>query len=496
MPRLNVLFVASECVPFAKTGGLADVVGALPLALAARGHDVRVVLPRYRVTKRHATSPLPLALEVPMGGGSVFCGVHEAKLERPKRVAPLAAAGPQPSARVYLLEHDELYDRDGIYGDARGDFGDNLRRYALLSRGALRLADTLGFVPDVVHCHDWQTGLVPVYLDTLEQGGPNARAASVFTVHNLAYQGWFAKDDLWQTGLDWGALAFGLEHKSTLNLLKAGVSTATLVSTVSPRYAREIQTREGGEGLDGVLRERGSDLVGVLNGIDEDVWSPERDAHTAAPFTATDLSGKAACKADLQREMGLELDADVPLIGLVSRFASQKGIDLVAEALEEILALDVQLVVLGSGEAWAERAFGDLSQRARTFRAFIGMNDPLAHRIEAGADIFLMPSRYEPCGLNQMYSQRYGTLPVVRGVGGLDDTVENEVTGFKFEDMTAAALAQAVAWAVYTYRVRPDAFRAMQFRAMTKQLGWQQASRQYEALYRLAIARRRGRRVP
>ncbi|HEY4118726.1 MAG TPA: glycosyltransferase, partial [Byssovorax sp.] len=253
--------------------------------------------------------------------------------------------------------------------------------------------------------------------------------------------------------------------------------------------------REGGEGLDDVLRARGADLVGVLNGIDEVVWSPERDVHTAAPFSAHDLSGKAACKAALQRELGLDEDPDVPLLGLVSRFASQKGIDLVAEALEEILALDVQFVVLGSGERWAERAFADLSQRSARFRAFIGMNDGLAHRIEAGADVFVMPSRYEPCGLNQMYSQRYGTLPVVRAVGGLDDTVENEVTGFKFHDMSAAALAQAVAWAVYTYRERPEQFRAMQLRSMTKQLGWQHASRQYEALYRLAIAQRRGRRI-
>ncbi|HVY48001.1 MAG TPA: glycosyltransferase, partial [Minicystis sp.] len=278
--------------------------------------------------------------------------------------------------------------------------------------------------------------------------------------------------------------------------LKGGIYAATLLTTVSPRYAREIQTPEGGEGLDGALRDRGADLIGVLNGIDEAVWDPEHDRYTAAAFSAHDLTGKHACKAALQREMGLAERPDLPLVGLVSRFAVQKGIDLVAEALEEILALDVQVVVLGAGEKWAENAFGELSRRSDRFRAFIGMNEALAHRIEAGADLFLMPSRYEPCGLNQMYSQRYGTLPIVRAVGGLDDTVENEVTGFKFGDMSAGALAQAVAWAVYTYRERPSAFRAMQYRAMTKSMGWQHASRQYEALYRMAIARRRGRAIP
>ncbi|HEY4119255.1 MAG TPA: glycogen/starch synthase, partial [Byssovorax sp.] len=247
MPRLNILFVASECVPFAKTGGLADVVGALPLALAERGHDVRVVLPCYRTARRKASTALPLALEVPLGGGAVWCGVREAILERaPRAGARTRRAEP---VRVYLLEHDQLYDRDGIYGDAQGDFRDNLTRYALLSRGALRLADALDFVPDVVHAHDWQAGLVPVYLDTLEQGGRIGGAASVFTIHNLAYQGWFSKEDLWRTGLGWDVFHAGLlEAKDTVNLLKGGIQASTIVSTVSPRYGREIQTREGGEG--------------------------------------------------------------------------------------------------------------------------------------------------------------------------------------------------------------------------------------------------------
>jgi starch synthase len=487
MPRLKVLFVVSECVPFAKTGGLADVAGALPLALAARGHDVRVVLPRYRSAAKHASERLPAPLAVPLAHGEAWASVWERRLDEPN-----ARGG---SARAYLLEHNQLFDRDGVYGDKQGDFGDNLARFAFLSRGALRLCPYLDFSPDVVHVHDWQTCLVPIYLNTVERASLGS-AASILTIHNLGYQGWFPKESLLQSGLGWDQFHAGsFEAYDRINLLKGGIYHSTLVTTVSPRYAREIQTPEGGERLDGVLRERGADVIGVLNGIDERVWSPENDPHIAAPYSPYDLTGKAACKAALQAELGLPARPDVPLLGIVSRLAGQKGIDLVAEALDDILALDVQLVVLGTGEAWAERLFGRLSHTSQSFRAFIGMNEALAHRIEAGADIFLMPSRYEPCGLNQMYSQRYGTMPVVRAVGGLDDTVENEVTGFKFEDMSADALAQAVAWAVYTYRERPEAFRRMQFQSMTKQMGWQHASGQYEALYRMAIARRSGRRI-
>ncbi len=495
MPRLKVLFVASECVPFAKTGGLADVAGALPIALAERGHDVRVVLPRYRVTRKHlvtagagsATRPaerLPAPLAVPLGHGQAWCAVWETRFSR-------------SDARVYLLEHDALYDRDGIYGDAGGAYGDNLARYALLSRGAIRLCDYLGFTPDIVHVHDWQTGLVPVYLDTLEAGSPAAAAASILTIHNMGYQGWFPKGELFQTQLGWGEFhARSLEAFDSINLLKGGIYHATLVTTVSPRYAREIQAPEGGEGLDGALRDRGGDVIGILNGIDDEVWSPETDPALAAPFTAEDLEGKLACKAALQAEMGLPLDPDSPLVAVVSRFAHQKGIDVFAGALEDILSLGVQVVVLGAGESWAEELFTRLSTAHPRFRAFIGMNEGLAHRIEAGADIFVMPSRYEPCGLNQLYSQRYGTLPVVRAVGGLDDTVENDRTGFKFEELDADELAQAVATAVYTYHERPEHFRMMQYHAMNKPMGWAHASRQYEALYRLALARRRSVAVP
>jgi starch synthase len=479
MPRLKVLFVASEVVPFAKTGGLADVVGALPIALAARGHDVRVVLPRYRVAKKHAAERLPTPLAVPLGHGEAWCGVWEARFGR-------------GDARVYMLEHDALFDRDGIYGEANGAYGDNLARYSLLSRGAIKLCDAIGFAPDVVHAHDWQTALVPVYLRSIEARSPVARAASILTIHNMAYQGWFSKQELYQTQLGWDVFhARGLEAYDGINLLKGGIYHADLVSTVSPRYAREIQTPEGGEGLDGALRDRGADVIGVLNGIDDEVWNPARDPYVAAPFSAEDLDGKALCKAALQAEMGLPDAPRVPIVAIVSRFARQKGIDVFAAALDDILSLGVQVVVLGSGEAWAEKAFARLSAEHPRFKAYIGMNEGLAHRIEAGADLFVMPSRYEPCGLNQLYSQRYGTMPVVRAIGGLDDTVEHDRTGFKFEELDADELGQALATAVYAYHERPEHFRTMQYDSMRKPMSWRHAARQYEALYRLACARRR-----
>jgi starch synthase len=481
MPRLNVLFVASECVPFAKTGGLADVVGALPRALAERGHDVRVVLPRYRMTRAIPATRLPAPLSVELGRRTHWGAVWEAELGR-------------GSARAYLLEHDALFDRDGVYGDSFGEFGDNLARYAFLCRGALAFCRSAGFIPDVVHAHDWPACLAPVYLDTLDARTPLGRAASVLTIHNLGYQGWFDKGDLPATGLGWDSFhRRSLETYDRINLLKAGIYHSTLISTVSPSYAREIQSPQGGEGLEGALGDRAGDILGILNGIDDEVWDPARDPLLPANYTSHDLSGKAVCKATLQQDLDLPVRAEVPLIGVISRLAHQKGIDVLARSIAPILNLGAQLVVLGSGERWAEELFTRLSNTTENFRAFIGMSEKLAHRIEAGADLFLMPSRYEPCGLNQMYSQRYGTLPIVRAIGGLDDTVESDVTGFKFNPLSVEALVQAATWATTIYRERREHFRAMQQHAMAKRMGWSYAARQYEALYRMAVARRRGR---
>jgi len=433
--------------------------------------------------KRH---PAPLA--VPLGGFEAWCAVFETTL-------------PGTSVPVYLLDHVGLFGRDYFYAGPGGiSPADNVARFAFLSRGALQLCHHLGWFPDVLHAHDWPTALVPVYRNTLEppaRDGPFARTASVFTVHNLAHQGVSRREDFMATGLapEW-LREDGLLHDGKLNLMKGGLYHATMLTTVSPRYAREIRTSDGGAGLHRVLRFRGADLVGILNGIDDERWDPSEDRCLAARFSAEDMSGKALCKAALQREMRLAPRSDVPLLGIVTRLTFQKGSDIVARALDRILALDTQVVMLGAGDADLEEFF-----RVRSllgggrFCMTLGYDDALSHRIESGADLFLMPSRFEPCGLNQMYSQRYGTLPVVRATGGLDDTVEQcdeataEGTGFKLWDLSPESLVDTVRWAVRVYREKPALFRTMQRRAMKKQFGWPKAARAYAEVYDWALER-------
>jgi starch synthase len=484
----SVLFVASECTQFVKAGGLGDVVAALPVALRKMGHDARVVIPRYDVIpagslERHAT---PLGVPLGSGSGEAWSAVFETRLKG-------------SDVPVYLLDHEGLFGRGYLYDPPGAHAADNLVRFAFLCRGAIQLCKHLGWVPDVFHVHDWPSALVPVYLNTTERGGPLARSASVLTIHNLAHQAKFPAADLPATRIPWSEFRpDGLEDFGAVNPLKGGLYHSTKLTTVSPRYAQEIRTREGGAGLDGVIRFRGADVVGILNGIDERVWDPTRDPLIPAQFGAADLAGKAQCKRALQKEMGLAERPDVPLIGIVSRLSEQKGTDVVLAALSRILDLDTQVVLLGSGDRPAE---GYLAMRSShgggRFRAWIGFNEAVAHRIEAGADLFLMPSRFEPCGLNQMYSQRYGTLPIVRATGGLDDTVDNydgstgDGTGFKFWDLNPDSLVATVGWAVQTYRARPDHFRAMQLRAMKKSFAWEGAARRYGDVYRWAVAARR-----
>jgi starch synthase len=471
--RLNLLFVASECVPFVKTGGLGDVVGALPRALAARGHDVRILLPRYRKVKSHPATERPEPFRVPMPGGDRWCSLWETELD-----------GGVP---VYMLEHDVLFDRDGIYNDDNGEFRDNVVRFGLLSRAALELPAHLDWPVDVFHVHDWQTALVPVYARLLGR-----RAATVLTIHNLGYQGRYGSGLLLDAGIGAeDAARVGLVQRGDMNLLQGGIVNATCLSTVSPRYAGEIQTPLGGAGLHAALHLRDGDLVGILNGIDDSIWNPRTDPLIPERFGEGDLDrGKATCKAELQRELGLPVRPEVPIVGLVSRFASQKGIDIFAGALDRLRRLDVQVAILGSGEAWAEELFARYGRELPWLSASLRFDEGLAHRIEAGADLFVMPSRYEPCGLNQLYSQRYGTLPVVRAVGGLYDTVEDDHTGFVFDELSARALADTLSYAIWSYRERQEHFRAMQRRAMQKRMGWDVAAAQYDALYRLARRKR------
>ncbi len=480
---MKILFVASECVPYAKAGGLGDVVGALPKALAELGHDVRVVMPRYgfidsRHFLRHAAP-----LGVPLGAGEAWCGVLEAHL-------------PGSEVPVYLLEHDELFGSMKLYDAHTGV--KEMARFALLSRGAFQLCRYLHFTPDVMHVHDWPTAWVPVLLEHVENEPPFAEVATVFSLHNVAHQPRFPAEGL--SLLHLGPEAFneqGLEDHGFLNPFKAGAWYSTMLVAVSPSYALEIRSEPGGAGLHQVFDYRGADLVGILNGIDDAVWDPETDSFLPAHFSVDDLEGKAVCKRELQIEMGLEVRPDVPLFGMICRMTHQKGVDLAIEVLPDLLQDGAQLAFLGSGDPTLELAL-TYAARAHPGRvgARIGYSEGLAHRIEAGSDFFLMPSRFEPCGLNQMYSQRYATLPVVRSVGGLRDTVEtleiglDSATGFAFGPPTPAALAEAVRQATRTYRQSPELIARMRLNGMRKDFGWGPAARRYEDVYGWAVAKR------
>lgn len=486
---LNILIAASEAVPFAKEGGLADVVGALPKHLAALGHDVRVVMPRYyRVDReRFGLRPLPGVLTVPMGIiGNQYCGVYEGRM-------------PGTDVPVYFLDHEQYYGRSALYDEHNEAYLDNDNRFIFLSKGALELCKMIGFHPDVVHAHDWHTAAIPLLLNTTYRHDPNlSGAASLLTVHNMQHQGSFYPGAMEVLGVGWEHFTFlGLEKDNQMNLLKGGMYHATLLNTVSEGYAREMQTPEFGWGLDGVVRERAADLVGILNGVDDDEWNPETDPLIPANYSAADLSGKRLCKESLQRTFGLPVRPEVPLLGMVGRLVKQKGIDVLAEAIPSILALDLQFVMLGAGEPWAHFYFGDIMAAfPEKFGCRIGYSNPLAHQIEAGADFFMMPSAFEPCGLNQMYSLRYGTLPIVRATGGLDDSVENfdekslDGTGFKFQALTSGALFDTVGWAVHTWYNRPEAITGLIRNAMEKRFTWQEAALKYEALYHRAVSQR------
>ena len=483
---LRVLFASSEVAPFRKTGGLGDVAGALPKALKRRGIDVRLVMPLYRGIRWDELERLEGVLEVPMYYGTVRAAVRMGNL-------------PGSDVPIYFLEHHGYFDRPEVYGPADGGgYADNLERFTFFSRASLELASALGFEPDVVHVNDWQTALVPIYLNTLYRGTPLHRAATLFTIHNLAFQGVFDGDGFFVTGLGREHYNPGeLEHFGAMNLMKGALAHATLLSTVSPTYAGEIQRPENGAGLDGVIAARRADLHGILNGIDVQEWDPVKDRHLAAPYSAEEPAGKAICKRELQREMGLPVRAKTPLFGVVSRLTPQKGFDLLAQVMERLLGWDLSIVLLGSGDSDAEEYFTALSRaRGEKFRARIGFDNGLAHRIEAGCDFFLMPSRFEPCGLNQMYSLRYGTLPIVHATGGLADTVANydestgEGTGFVIHRLDARSLGDTVGWALSTYFNRPRDLDAMRRRGMKQDFSWNRAAELYEDLYREAYRRK------
>jgi starch synthase len=461
---LKVAFVASEAAPFSKTGGLADVAGALPAALSALGAEVVVVTPLHRSVRSRATEETPHRLRVAVGGAVVEASVRRA-------------------GNVYFLEHDPYFDREGLYGSGSGDHPDNAARFVFFCRGAMELLRQLG-APDILHAHDWQAGLVPVYARTLYASEfPDVK--TVFTIHNLAYQGCFWHWDMPLLGLDWSHFTpKGLEFYGRISFLKAGLVWADALTTVSPTYAREIQTPEQGCGMDGLLRERRAALHGILNGADSTEWDPATDRHLPARYSARSLSGKAECKAALQRRAGLAAEPGRPLLGMVVRLTEQKGIDLLVQAVDGIVAEGAQVAVLGSGERRYEDALRAAAARqAGRVSVTLGFDEGLAHLVEAGSDLFLMPSRYEPCGLNQIYSLRYGTVPVVRATGGLADTVEDGVTGFTFGPYSPGALLEAVRRALAAFR-EAKRWKEIQRAGMARDFGWSSSARRYLELYR------------
>ena len=474
--------IGSEAVPFAKTGGLADVLGALPPAIARLGWDVTLVLPRYRDV---AAGSLVDTFPVGIGGYTREIGFFE---------APLSGG-----ARAILVDCPDLFDREELYAP-RGSPGypDNARRFGMLVRAALEFTARRGQRPSVVHGHDWQAGLAPVYLKTLYASHPILGGVpSVFTIHNLAYQGLFEPDWLPRVDLGWEQLTVNrLEFWGRFSFLKGAIEDAAVITTVSRTYANEIQTPEFGFGFDGILRDRRDDLFGILNGIDTAEWDPRHDAFLPAPFGPEALEGKLAAKRAILARSGLPDDGSSiarPLVGMISRMVDQKGFDLIEEVAGTLSRLDATFVVLGTGDARYQDLWTDLAARhPQRIAAHIGFDEGLAHLIEGGADIFLMPSRFEPCGLNQMYSLRYGTLPVVRAVGGLADTVRDYVpadpasTGFVFTDYTGRALLEALHRALALYR-EPDSWRAVQRAGMGEDNSWDHSAREYVTIYEKAI---------
>lgn len=479
---MRILFVASEGLPFSKTGGLADVVEALPKALAAVGHEVAVVLPRYRGTKA-STIVLP-SLTIPMGEHLRFPAVADGTL----------LAG----VRYYFVDDPAYFDRDQLYGEKGKDYPDNAERFAEFSRAAIEIAKHV-WPPDVIHCHDWQAALVPVLLRSQYASDPLLRGIPVvFTIHNMGYHGLFPPAVLKQIGLSEKLFnPEALEFFGSVNLLKGGLLYSDYLTTVSRKYAQEIQTVEYGHGLDGVVRNRANHLRGILNGVDYSQWSPEADAFIASRYSPQDLSGKQLCKKDLLEQFKLPQDnLKRPLIGIVSRFADQKGFDLIAEQAETLMKEDLAIAALGTGEPKHEQLFRELAARyPGRVGVKIAYDNTVAHKIEAGADIFLMPSRYEPCGLNQIYSLRYGTVPVVRATGGLDDTIEDfdaqrgTGTGFKFEEYTGDALVGCLRRALEIYS-KPKLWQHIQLSGMARDFSWTASAGEYAKLYE---ASRKGR---
>ncbi len=479
--KLHVAFVTPEMGPYIKTGGLADISASLPKALVRMGHRVTVILPRY------------YAVWFPPGE---FAGSVHVPVDGVPRSAGFYRTRTEAGVDVVFVEYPEFYGRAVLYGE----YDDNRLRFAFLARAALEYFRSRGERPDVFHAHDWQTGLVPVYLKASYWDDPTLhRMPSVFTIHNVAYQGQFGTDTVGLLGLPWNlGTSFALEYHGAISYLKGGTVFAELVNTVSPTYAREIQGPEHGFGFDGVVRSRAADVVGILNGVDYDEWDPRSDRHIARTYGPDSLGDKAACKADLLRTFGLPEFPDLPLVGVTSRLVWQKGFDIVAGAWWDLVHRPLRMVVLGTGEPGIQEGLRHLQQRdPDRFAVRFAYDEKLAHEVMAGSDLFLMPSRSEPCGLTQMYALRYGTIPIVRATGGLADTVEpydgakGKGTGFRFDNADGTGLVWALDQALAAWKNR-KAWAALQRRAMAKDFSWERSGAEYVALYRRAMAKFEG----
>lgn len=481
---MKVLIVSPEIFPFVKTGGLADVTGALPKALRSLGVEARVILPKHKGIEE-------LGFPMRYHNQRISCQVSQSFVDGE------IVESEYDGITAYLVEKDEYFYRDYLYSTPDGDYLDNAERFIFFSKSVLEAIKATGFVPDVIHCNDWETSLVPVFLKTLYQNDPElGKIATLLTIHNLGYQGIFWHYDMHLLNIGWEYFTPDyLEFFGHINFLKGGIVFSDILNTVSRQYSKEIQTPEYGYGLDGILKTRHEDLYGIVNGIDYGDWNPATDKNLPRQFSVDDQKNKKACKKALQEAFGLSVNDGIPVIATISRLADQKGFDLIGSAMEKMLALGVQYVVLGTGERKYHDLFTDLAKQfPKSFSVKIAYDNKLAHIMEAGADMFLMPSRYEPCGLNQLYSLKYGTVPVVRGVGGLEDTIidfsrsPETGTGFKFHDYTAEAMLDAIERALSVYK-NSEKWAILVTRCMKEDFSWEKSAQEYVELYKKAIAK-------
>ena len=485
--NLRVLFVTPEAVPFAKTGGLADVAGALPKFLQDLGCELRVVMPYYRIVKESGfpVQYLGQEIEVPIGDEMLRADIYQGQLSE--------------GIPVYFIGRDEFFDREHLYSTPRGDYFDNAERFIFFSKAVLIFCQLMSFSPEIIHHHEWQTALIPAYLRSIYQNDPLfSRTAVMFTIHNIAYQGVFKKEKFGLTGLPIEMYnPEGIEFWERINFMKAGIVYADVINTVSQKYSEEIQTSEYGYGLEGILRKRKEDLHGILNGVDYQNWDPSHDSYLITRYNSQDLSGKRECKKDLLKEFNLPPSLEnLPLLGVISRLADQKGFDLLAEILDELFTLDIGFVLLGTGEQKYHDLFTEVARKYPQKAGIrIAYDDRLAHKIEAGADFFLMPSKYEPCGLNQIYSLKYGTIPIVRATGGLDDTIVNydpatrKGNGFKFVRYDAKEFLHQIKVAIGFYS-QPERWKQLLRNAMAADFSWQRSANSYLQLYRKAFEKK------